>query len=234
MLSHHVSQDGDLLLVQNLALLQHAVLCSDNTLCCLSLMIRLYSLKELKLCSAPVGFIWISGHLALDKDQLYISDGLLKYKLLLQLDGENSLLFDRYSVCLGTSQIFKDSIIVSKLMYLNIRDVSKHYDFYVPKCIIVSRSDCVSLGSGLGVNQDTDPDDMDPEDMDPESRFVVQVQAKSEILCKGSVDFIIQASIIANDFSWLPADLSYQAQRCCVCTVFIIFHGGTYLRFRVR
>jgi hypothetical protein len=178
-------------------------------------MIRLSSLKELWLHGAPIEFIWITGRLLVDKDQLFITDGQVKYRLFLQLEADGSKLLDKYSICLGSNQVFKDSIIVSKLIYLNTRDITTHYDFYIPSAIIVQRDQEM-----LDASSDTC--------MIDQGRFVVKVQAKSEILCKGSVDFIIQATIHSNDFSWLPTDLSYQAQRCCVCTVFIIFHGGKY------
>lgn len=178
-------------------------------------MIRLTSLKELNSGVKRDGLIWIIGHLTVEKDQLYINDGPLKYRLYLQLDAAGSQLLNRFGVCLGTIQVFKESIIVSKLMYLNICDVETHYDFYLPLSIIHE--------------PDHDMFDASQENcLLDQGKFVVQVEAKSEILCKGTVDFIIQATIRSNDFSWLPSNLSYQAQKCCVCTVFIIFHGGKF------
>jgi hypothetical protein len=153
----------------------------------------------------------------MDNDQLFITDGTVKYRLYLQLEAAGSEHFAQYSICYGSNQVFKDSIIVSKLMYFN-RDISTYYDFYLPSTIIVQRDQEMFDASTGNCMHD-------------QGRFVVKVQAKSELLCKGSVDFIVQATIHSNDFSWLPTDLSYQAQKCCVCTVFIIFHGGKYKYF---
>lgn len=170
-------------------------------------MVRLTSLKEISLSVQPKGMIWIIGHLKVEKDQLYITDGRLKYKLFLQLEAQGSKLVNKCTISLGTSQVFNDCIIVSKLIYLNISNIDSLYDFYLPSGLIHQE---VSLENRM-LDQGT---------------FVVEIQAKSEILCKGSMDFIIQATIRTSDFSWLPANLSHQAQKCCVCTVFIIFHGG--------
>ena len=175
-------------------------------------MIRLTSLKELTLPKST-GIIWIVGSLIVHNDQIYVCDGELRYKVYLQLGPQGSELLNDYGIVLGTNQIFKESMIVSKLLYLNIRDVCTHYDYYLSPLIIHQPDENMDDASNKSLMLD-------------QGTFAVEIQAKSEILCKGSVDFIIQATIRSNDFSWLPSNLSYQAQKCCVCTVFIIFHGG--------
>ena len=168
---------------------------------------RLTYLKELALPLKYEGMLWIMGQIVSDKDQLYLRDGDLMYKLYLLISPQDSKLISEYCIVIGTNQVFYDSIIVTQLLYLNI-NIGTYYDYYIPQNLIYRPN---GLTHSKSLDQGT---------------FVVRIEAKSEISSKGSLmDFVVQATIHSNDFSWLPSNLSYQAQKCCVCTVFIIFHS---------